>query len=331
MRALLHGPPLRIPRVALYSYFVTSYALTRPARLRRGDLVAVIAPCGWVRPELATAVTGALTAWGLRVRVGSNALRRHFYLAGTDEERLADFNEAFRDPSVRAVLCLRGGYGAQRIVDGIDFDAVRADPKLFMGFSDITALHVALWCETRLATLHGPTASYLATHPESVTVSGMRRALMTNDPVIMTPDEQEETSSVRTVGQAEGLLLGGNLTLLATTVGTRHRPDLRGAILMIECANEEPYRIDRSLVQLKRAGWLDAVAGVAVGQFTNCTDDGPTPTVQQVLTEQLGSLGVPVLGGLPFGHGDQQTALGLGVPAVLDAGSGTLTVHSVAQ
>lgn len=100
---------------------------------------------------------------------------------------------------------------------------------------------------------------------------------------------------------------------------------------MIECADEEPYRIDRSLVQLKRARWLDAVAGVAVGQFTNCTDDGPTPTVQRVLTEQLGSLGVPVLGGLPFGHGDQQTALGLGVPAVLDADSGTLTVHSVAQ
>lgn len=204
MRAFFARVPAADTTGALYSSFVTSYALTRPAKLRRGDLVAVIAPCGWVRPELATAVTGALTAWGLRGRVGSNALRRHSYLAGTDEERLEDFNEAFRDPSVRAVLCLRGGYGAQRIVDGIDYDAVRADPKLFMGFSDITALHVALWCETRLATLHGPTASYLATQSESVTVSGIHRALMTNDPVIMTPDEQEETSSVRTVGRPGG-------------------------------------------------------------------------------------------------------------------------------
>jgi muramoyltetrapeptide carboxypeptidase len=291
----------------------------------------MIAPCGWVRPERTEAAVRALTEWGLRVRLGDNALRRHFYLAGTDEERLADVNSAFRDPLVRAVVCIRGGYGAQRIVDGIDFDAVRADPKLFVGFSDITALHVALWCETRLATVHGPTAYCLGEGPRSLTARGLRRALMTDDVVVMTPDGKEETVDVRVPGRAEGVLLGGNLTLLATTAGTGHRPDLSGAILMIEAANEEPYRIDRSLVQLRRAGWLDGVSGVAVGQFTNCDDDGPTPTVRQVLAEQLGSLGVPVLGGLPFGHGDQQTAVGLGVPAVLDADSGTLTAQPVGR
>jgi muramoyltetrapeptide carboxypeptidase len=303
----------------------------RPMKLRPGDLVALVAPSGWVRPERAAAAVQVLTAWGLRVRLGSNALRRHFYLAGTDEERLADVNSAFRDPQVRAVLCLRGGYGAQRIVDGVDFDAVRDDPKLFMGFSDITALHVALWCEARLATVHGPVASYLDTGSGSSTATGIQRALMTSDPVIMTPDETEETFDVRVAGRAEGVLLGGNLTMLATTAGTRHRPDLNGTILMIEAVNEEPYRVDRSLVQLRRAGWLDGVAGVAVGQFTDCADDGPTPTVQQVLAEQFGSLDVPVLGGLPFGHGDQQTPLGLGVPAVLDADSGTLITQPVGQ
>ncbi len=271
-----------------------------------------------------------LTAWGLRVRLGDNALRRHFYLAGTDEERLADLNAAFRDPAVRAVLCLRGGYGAQRIVDGIDFEAVRDDPKLFMGFSDITALHVALWCAARLATVHGPVAPYSDQGSDSATAQGVRRALMTCDPVVVAADEKEETFAVRVGGRAEGVLLGGNLTMLAATAGTRHGLDLTGAILMIEATHEEPYRVDRSLVQLQRSGWLDGVAGVAVGQFTDCTDDGPTPTVQQVLTEQLGSLGVPVLGGLPFGHGEQ-TALGLGVPAVLDADSGTLTVQPVGR
>jgi muramoyltetrapeptide carboxypeptidase len=158
-----------------------------------------------------------------------------------------------------------------------------------------------------------------------------RQALMTRDPIVMTPDENEGTAQLRLAGRAAGVLLGGNLTMLATTAGTRHRPDLNGAILMIEATGEEPYRVDRSLVQLKRAGWLDGVAGVAVGQFTNCEDDGPTPTVQQVLAEQLGSLGVPVLGGLPFGHGEQQTAVGLGVPAILAADTRTLTVQPVGQ
>ncbi|GAA4604768.1 muramoyltetrapeptide carboxypeptidase [Actinoplanes octamycinicus] len=309
---------------------MTVDGIERPAKLRAGDQVALVAPSGWVPEELVAAAAAVLSSWDLRVRVGDNVLRRHFYLAGTDAERVADLNEAFRDPSVRAVLCMRGGYGAQRIVDDLDFAAVRADPKLFMGFSDITALHVALWCETGLATLHGPTASYLARSPDSATARDMRRALTTAQPVVLTADEREDSFGVRTAGRADGTLLGGNLSLLATTVGTRHRPDLTGAILMLEVAGEEPYRIDRSLVQLQRAGWLDGVAGVAVGQFTGCTDDGPTPTVREVLTEQLGSLGVPVLGGLPFGHGEQQTALGLGVPAVLDADAGTLTVQSPA-
>lgn len=302
----------------------------RPPRLQPGDLVQLIAPAGWVRPDRAAVAIEVLSGWGLRARTGKRALSRHFYLAGTDDERLGDFNDAFRDPEVRAVLCLRGGYGAQRIVDDIDFDAVRNDPKLFMGFSDITALHVALWCETGLATVHGPTVAYL-TGSDSSTTGSVHRALMTCEPVVMTADEKEETFGVRVGGRAEGILLGGNLTMLATMAGTRHKPDLGGAILLVEATNEEPYRVDRSLVQLKRAGWLDGVAGVAVGQFTDCVDDGPTPTVEQVLTEHLGSLGVPVVGGLPVGHGDQQTTLALGVPAVLDADSGTLTTQSAGR
>jgi muramoyltetrapeptide carboxypeptidase len=287
----------------------------RPGRLRPGDLVALVAPSGPVPHDQAAAAARILTGWGLRSRLGRNALAGRRFLAGTDDERLADLDDALRDPEVRGVLCLRGGYGAQRIVDRIDYPAVRADPKLVLGYSDITALHLALWCETGLATVHGPMGSALD--------ASAQWALMTGEPVTLSAED-----GLRVPGRAQGVLLGGNLTLLATSVGTRHQPDLTGAILLLEDVDEAPYRIDRSLTQLRRAGWLDAVAGIALGRFTNCVDDKPGPSAEEVLAERLASLGVPLLGGLPVGHGGPQTAVALGVPAVLDAGRGTLTVEA---
>jgi muramoyltetrapeptide carboxypeptidase len=301
-------------------------------RLRAGDLVTLVAPSGWVPPARAQAAVGVLTGWGLRIRMGPHALGRHTYLSGTDEERLADLNDALRDPSVRGILCLRGGYGAQRIVDRLDLDAARADPKVVAGFSDITALHLALWAGAGLPTVHGPTVTQFDRGAASLTATAARHALMSGEPVTVTALDDEGTRDVRVPGRAEGLLLGGNLTLLATSVGTRFRPDLRGAILLLEDVHEEPYEIDRFLVQLTRAGWLDGLAGVAVGQFTDCgTPDISQPGVVEVLTERLTPLGVPVLGGLPIGHGDQQVAVGLGVPAVLDATAGTLVVQPVGR
>ncbi|WP_285683495.1 LD-carboxypeptidase [Actinoplanes sp. NBRC 103695] len=303
----------------------------RPARLGEGDLVELVSPAGAADPAVVEVAVGVLTGWGLRVRLGEHALgRRHDYLSGTDEQRLADVNHALRDPEVRAVVCVRGGYGTQRIVDGVDFAAVRADPKLVMGFSDITALHSALWCEARLATVHGPTGSQLVGGLDSRTVRSARSILFGAEPVVVAAEADEETFGVRVAGRASGVLLGGNLTLLATTAGTRHRPDPTGAILLLEDVGEEPYRVDRSLVQLRRSGWLEGVAGVAVGQFTNCVgEDKVSPTVAEVLAEELGALGVPVLGGLPIGHGEQQVAVGLGVRAVLDADAGSLTIQAV--
>ncbi|MGX6606535.1 S66 peptidase family protein [Micromonosporaceae bacterium Da 78-11] len=289
----------------------------RSAALRPGDVVQLVAPSGWVGPERAEAAMTTLTGWGLRPRLGDHALKTHFCLAGTDEQRRADLDAAFRDPQVRAVVCLRGGYGAQRVVDGLDFAAVRADPKPLLGFSDITALHLALWAEARLATVHAPRLSDFDERT--------RRAVMTTDPIVVRADEDEDTFDVRVPGRARGTLLGGNLTVLAATAGTRHQLDLTGAILLLEAVGEEPYRVDRALLQLRRSGWLDGVAGVAVGQFTDCADDAPSPRVQQVLAEQLGDLGVPVLGGLAIGHGAEQSTVALGVTAVLDADAGTLS------
>lgn len=302
----------------------------RPNVLREGDLVALVATSGPVPPQRAAAAVEVLSAWGLRVRMGAYALGKHTFFAGTDDERLDDLNAALRDGEVRAVLCLRGGYGMQRIVDGVDFDAVRADPKLVMGFSDITALHLALWCETGLATVHGPVAAQFDKGAGSPTVRGAYKALMTSEDVTVVADPGESTFRVRTEGRAEGRLLGGNLAMLAATVGTRHAPDLSDAILLVEDVTEAPYRIDRMLTHLRRAGWLAALKGIAVGQFTDCADEGRT-TAEDVLVERLTTLGVPVLGGLPIGHGDQHLAVGLGVPAVLDVPAGTLTVRGVGR
>lgn len=304
--------------------------MIRPSVLQPGDLVALVAPSGPVPPQRAAAAVEVLTGWGLRVRMGAYALGKHTFLAGTDEERLEDLNNAFRDDEVRGVLCLRGGYGMQRIVDGVDFAAVARDPKIVMGFSDITALHLALWCETGLATVHGPVAAQFDKGAGSPTARWAYKATMTGEPVQVTADPNESTFRVRTGGRAEGRLLGGNLAMLASTVGTPHAPDLQDAILLIEDVTEAPYRIDRMLTHLIRAGWFNEVRGIAVGQFTDCADEGRT-SPEDVLQERLASLGVPVLGGLPIGHGDQHAAVGLGVAAVLDAQAGTLRVEAVGR
>ncbi|NUT08298.1 MAG: LD-carboxypeptidase [Hamadaea sp.] len=302
----------------------------RPTALVAGDLVALVSPSGPVRSVRADAAVGVLTGWELRTRLGRHALARTGYLAGTDEQRLADLNDAFADPEVRAVLCLRGGYGMQRIVDGLDLDAVRADPKLVMGFSDITALHLALWQGARLATVHGPVAAQLDKGAQSPTALGAKTVLMSSAPVTVKADEAESTFHVRSAGRAEGVLIGGNLAMLASSVGTAHMPDLTGAILLVEDVNEQPYRIDRMLTQLLRSGALTGLAGVAIGQFTECDAEGG-PAAEEVLEERLAPLGVPLLGGLPIGHGDQHVAIGVGVPAVLDADAGTLHVQPVGR
>ena len=216
----------------------------------------------------------------------------------------------------------------QRIVDGIDLDAVRRDPKVVVGFSDITALQLALWRGARLATVHGPGAAWLdeRTGPESA--ESLRRAVMTTEPVVVAARPGEETAPVRLTGAhpiAAGPLLGGNLCLLAASVGTPDQPDLRGAVLLLEEVAEPPYKVDRMLLHLRRSGALDGVAGVAVGQFTECADEWTT-TIVDVLLEHLETLGVPVLGGLPIGHGRDQLTVPLGVSATLDARAGTLTV-----
>jgi muramoyltetrapeptide carboxypeptidase len=301
-------------------------AVLRPAALRAGDTVMLVSPSGPIRPERVARGIELLSGWGLTVALGPDVYARNHYLAGTDEQRLAGFNAALRDPGVRAVLATRGGYGAQRIVDGLDFDAVRADPKLVIGFSDITAVQLALWRGARLATVHGPGAGWQDDRTPAASAESLREVLMCERPVVVRAEPDGETAPVVLPGPVvTGTLLGGNLCLLAASIGTADFPSLDGAILLLEEVDEPPYKVDRMLTQLRRAGLLTGVRGIVLGQFTRCSDEWPV-TVAEVLRERLADLGVPVLGGLPIGHGYGHLTVPIGVPATLDVAAGTLTV-----
>jgi muramoyltetrapeptide carboxypeptidase len=309
----------------------------RPPALQPGDLVAVVSPSGPVRPELVAAGVALLRSWGLRPVPAPHAFDQHAYLAGTDSDRLADLNAALADPEVRGIVVTRGGYGVQRIVDRIDLAAVRRDPKPVVGFSDLTALQLALWRGARMACLHGPGAAWRVERTGPASAQSLRNALMSLEPVVVEQDPVATTAPVTRPGPvpppgpagrpgtAAGRLLGGNLSVLAATLGSPDFPDLTGAILLVEEVGEPPYKVDRMLTQLRRAGVLSRLAGVAVGQFLRCTDRWSTD-VADVLDERLRELAVPVLGGLPVGHGPDQLTVPVGVPALLDVPAATLTV-----
>ena len=300
-----------------------------PDVLCAGDAVALVSPAGPVPAARVEIAAQVLESWGLKPRIYPHALDTHSFYAGTDEHRLADFNAALADPEIRAIFCNRGGYGAQRIVEHLDFDAVRRDPKLVIGFSDITAIHSALWNQTRLATIHGPVAAQF--ERGGVFTSSVWHATMSTAPILVTADAAEPTFDVRTRGAVEGILLGGNLCMLSTSIGTSFMPDLKGAILLIEDVGEVAYRVDRMLTHLLNSGVLDGVAGIAVGQFSEPRGASGSISPSSVLIERLAGLGVPLVGGLSIGHGDINYAVPLGTQASLDADSGTLLVAAAAR
>lgn len=301
-------------------------ALTRPARLAPGARVAVVAPSGPVPGERLRAGLDVLRGWGLDPVAAPHVLDRHprfRYLAGTDEDRAADLQTAWCDPAVDAVICARGGYGAQRIVDLLDWDAMRAaGPKVFVGFSDITALHEAFAVRLGLVTLHGPMAAGIDFVKNPAAQEHLRATLLAPERVrVLAPPG----AAALVPGRARGVTLGGCLSLLAADLGTPHaRPGARDGLLCLEDVGEEPYRLDRYLTQLLRAGWLEGVRGVLLGSWEDC---GPYEGVRAVLADRLGGLGVPVLEHAGFGHREEALTLPFGVPADLDTEAGTLTLE----
>jgi muramoyltetrapeptide carboxypeptidase len=302
--------------------------LLRPSRLAPGARVAVVAPSGPVVEERLQAGLDLLRGWDLDPFAAPHVLDRHGelgYLAGTDAERAADLQRAWCDPCVDAVICARGGYGAQRVVDLLDWDAMRAaGPKVFLGFSDSTTLHEAFAVRLGLVTLYGPVAAGIDFVKNARAQEHLRATLFAPETVrILTSD-----GTALAPGRARGVTLGGCLALLATGYGTPHtRPGARGGLLLLEDVGERPYAVDRALTQLLRTGWLDGVAGIALGSWAQC---GPYEELRPVLADRLGGLGIPVVEELGFGHCDGALTVPFGVTAELDADTGTLTLDAPA-
>jgi muramoyltetrapeptide carboxypeptidase len=312
--------------------------LLRPRRLLPGQTVGLVGPSSAPNePEHIRFAIEMLESLGFRVKPGEHLFDRDGYFAGVDAARAADVNAMFADAGVHAVWCLRGGYGASRILPMLDYDRMRRTPKALIGYSDITALHMALHTQAGLVSFHGPVA-WRALTP--YTLGEWKRALCdTTVPVRVgapPPFERHEgkvdlANRVTTLvsGAARGRLVGGNLCLMAHLTGTRYAPDLRGAILFLEDVDEPYYRLDRFLTQLWLSGSLDGVAGVAFGKFTRCEPSASfvqNRVLEDILAERCRALGVPAVSGLMIGHVDDHTTLPIGCLAELDADAGTLTL-----
>lgn len=292
--------------------------IRRPRAIRPGARIAIAAPAGPIEPAALARGRKALERLGFETVVRDDILDRDGYLAGSDERRAAELMQHVRDPEVDAILCARGGYGCHRIVEALDADAFRAAAKLLVGYSDITTL--LLWQRRRagLIGLHGPMLER-ASGLVGESASALVRMLQGTGPL---PRFVGESLAP---GWAEGRLVGGSLSVCVASLGTPWELDTRDAILMLEDVTELPYRIDRMLQQLRAAGKLDRVAGIALGGFTDCEDERyPDRPLRRLVEELLGGLGIPVVLGLPFGHVDDNRPWPMGGRAALDGARGEL-------
>ena len=315
-------------------------SLIKPPRLRPGDTVGLVNPAGatWSTIDI-DIVRESFEAMGLKVKVGRHVLGRHGYFAGRDEDRAADVNAMFADPSIRGVVCVRGGWGCARILPLLDYDAIRRNPKVLLGYSDITALHHAIHSRTGLVTFHGPVG---ISEWNAFNVGWLKRVVFEGEAVTFENDktfdpaetlaQREHRIATITPGIARGPLIGGNLTVLTTIIGSGYLPDFRDHVLFLEDVGEAPYRIDRMFQQLKLAGVLNQVKAVLWGTCSDC-DPGEgfgSFTLEDVLTQHLKPLGIPAWHGAMIGHVTKQFTLPLGVDVEVDATKGTIRMASPA-
>lgn len=332
--ALAGAVPQPLSALAAPSSGNTRTRAVRPGRLRPGDTVGLVDPASAVwEPMAVEIVEESLAALGFKAKRGANLLARRGYFAGTDEQRAADLNAMFADPEVRAIQCVRGGWGSARLLPLLDWKAIERNPKILLGFSDITALLLALYAKTGLVTFHGPVG---LSQWNPFNVGYLKRVLQEAEAVtfenLKEIDEDEDLTVVENrvhtlhPGTARGRLLGGNLTVLTSLIGTGYLPEWDGCILFIEDVEEAPYRIDRMLTQLRLAGILQKARAVIWG---HCTDCRPglgfgSLTVTDVLQDHIGPLGVPAWQGAMIGHIDRQFTLPVGAEVEVDAKAGTI-------
>lgn len=284
--------------------------LIRPPRLHSGDTIGIAAPASpFDRQDFERGVA-VLESMGYRVKIPESLFLRDGYLAGSDGERASQLMQLFEDEKVAAVFCVRGGFGSMRLLPLLDFETIRAQQKILIGFSDITALLVAIYGKCSTVTFHGPLVTTLNNHSEK-TCSGLVNAVGSGDRLALKPSKPQ----VLNHGKASGQVSGGNLTSLCHLMGTPYEPCFDGHLLFLEDRGEAPYRIDRMLSQLHLGGHLDGVAGVILGSFLDC---GPIEEVHTIVTEAFRRSGVPILAGFDIGHGADNITVPIGIKADLD-------------
>ena len=308
----------------------------KPARLLPGDTIGVVSPAS--PPADARNIdraVAALEALGYQVKLMPHVRQRHGFLAGSDRDRADDLMRAFTDRKVKAILCVRGGHGVTRILPRLDFAAIRKNPKIFVGYSDLTALHCALRSHANLISFHGPMLNadfVMHRFPKFIRESFLRTLMQPAAPGGICTGYKGKTISVLRGGTATGELIGGNLTMLCALLGTPWQPVFRRKILFFEDVNEPPYRFDRMLTQLLNAGLLQQVAGIAIGLNADCVDRMAwrggefRQTLADVIRDRLLPLRVPIVAGLPFGHIAANATLPVGLRVTLDGRAGDLVI-----
>lgn len=310
---------------------------TKPKAIKAGDCIGVIAPGTAVTdPDEISRAKEALDYFGLKMKLGKYVLHGNGYKSRSIKERLEDLHSMFTDQEVNAVIAIRGGYGSAQLLDGINYDLIHEHPKIFLGYSDITAMHLAINKIAKIVTFHGPV---LLSTFNDYTIKYFRKAVFETNPIGEVKNSTvknafREDFPVRMIsgGKCGGKLVGGNLSLISATLGTPYEIDTKGKILFIEDVGEQPYRIDRMLTQLRLAGKLKDAVGIVVGYCKDCDYEGLKPSrvwdysLGEILDEILSPLKIPVISGLTFGHTSNQITLPLGVEAVLDADNKSLMI-----
>lgn len=292
----------------------------KPNRLKEGDTIGLVAPAGIIFDgEEFNRMRSVLEEMGFKVKFGEHVRKRHGYFSGEDTERAEDLNRMFADDDVNGIIAVRGGWGCARILPYLDFEMIRKNPKVYSGFSDNTTLHLAILAYSGLVTFHGPMGNSAWS---DLTRKYFREVLVEGNLPVM-----ESKSEVKTIkdGLAQGSLIGGNLSILNTSLGTPYQPDLRGGILFLEDIGESSYKIDRMLTHLKQAGMMDELAGFVFGKCTNCGDGSrPTFTMEEVLKQHIEPLGIPAFYGADISHEEDNFTLPMGLQAELNADAGTI-------
>lgn len=299
-----------------------------PPKLQRGARIGLIAPASFANEDKIRKAIANLESLGLIVEEGKYLYQENGFMGGSDGERVEDIHTMFRREDIDGIWCVRGGYGTTRILEMLDYDLIRSHTKVFIGYSDITALHQAFFTQAGLVSFHGPVAS---SEFSDYSIQSIRKALFDGDynysvSPVGNPGEGEESFRVLRSGKAKGRIVGGNLSLLAAICGTQYMPNLEGKIVFIEDIGEASYRIDRMLVQLIQAAELKKAAGIVFGNFTNCgPEEGSTDqTISEVIHDHFSSLDIPVVTGYSIGHIDKQATLAVGMMAELDGDSGVM-------